>query len=238
MLEPTFSEYAAAARASGMEVVRRVARRPEEGFRFRPRRARGPRWHLRRVPLQPEQPHGRRARLRGGSGGGGPRQGGRGRPRRRRGLRGFRAGDQRRGDGRRRALGRAVFHQVLRDTGLAARLPGLRRRGPRPEAATLVAGQRRRRRRRHRRRRRQRLRRSVGGRGRPPARRTFPTLSTISTDCSLSPARRTSCSSVGRRASPGGSRAGACWCGVAGRLWGSGPGTSGSRCGARPRTGA
>jgi threonine-phosphate decarboxylase len=34
VLEPTFSEYAAAARASGMEVVRRVARRPEEGFGF------------------------------------------------------------------------------------------------------------------------------------------------------------------------------------------------------------
>ena len=32
VLEPTFSEYAAAARASGMEVVRRVARRPEERF--------------------------------------------------------------------------------------------------------------------------------------------------------------------------------------------------------------
>jgi len=34
VLEPTFSEYAAAARASGMEVVRRVVRRPEEGFDF------------------------------------------------------------------------------------------------------------------------------------------------------------------------------------------------------------
>jgi threonine-phosphate decarboxylase len=34
VLEPTFSEYAAAARASGMEVVRRVARRPGEGFGF------------------------------------------------------------------------------------------------------------------------------------------------------------------------------------------------------------
>jgi threonine-phosphate decarboxylase len=34
ILEPTFSEYAAAARASGMEVVRRLARRPEDGFRF------------------------------------------------------------------------------------------------------------------------------------------------------------------------------------------------------------
>jgi threonine-phosphate decarboxylase len=34
VLEPTFSEYAAAARASGMEVVRRVARRPERGFGF------------------------------------------------------------------------------------------------------------------------------------------------------------------------------------------------------------
>ena len=32
VLEPTFSEYAAAARASGREVVRRVVRRPEEGF--------------------------------------------------------------------------------------------------------------------------------------------------------------------------------------------------------------
>jgi threonine-phosphate decarboxylase len=34
VLEPTFSEYAAAARASGMEVIRKVARRSEEGFRF------------------------------------------------------------------------------------------------------------------------------------------------------------------------------------------------------------
>src|SRR5215207_10964177 len=34
VLEPTFSEYAAAARASGKETVRRVARRPEGGFRF------------------------------------------------------------------------------------------------------------------------------------------------------------------------------------------------------------
>ncbi|HEX5850146.1 MAG TPA: aminotransferase class I/II-fold pyridoxal phosphate-dependent enzyme [Rubrobacter sp.] len=34
ILEPTFSEYAAAARASGREVVRRLVRRPEDGFRF------------------------------------------------------------------------------------------------------------------------------------------------------------------------------------------------------------
>lgn len=34
VLEPTFSEYAAAARASGREVVRRIARYPEEGFEF------------------------------------------------------------------------------------------------------------------------------------------------------------------------------------------------------------
>ncbi len=34
VLEPTFSEYAAAARASGMEVVRRVARRPGDGFGY------------------------------------------------------------------------------------------------------------------------------------------------------------------------------------------------------------
>jgi len=34
ILEPTFSEYAAAARASGMEVVRRLVRRPQEGFGF------------------------------------------------------------------------------------------------------------------------------------------------------------------------------------------------------------
>jgi threonine-phosphate decarboxylase len=34
VLEPTFSEYAAAARASGMEVVRRVARRPDDSFGF------------------------------------------------------------------------------------------------------------------------------------------------------------------------------------------------------------
>jgi len=34
ILEPTFSEYAAAARASGMVVVRRLVRRPEEGFGF------------------------------------------------------------------------------------------------------------------------------------------------------------------------------------------------------------
>jgi threonine-phosphate decarboxylase len=36
VLEPTFSEYAAAARASGMEPVRRVARRREEGLRWDP----------------------------------------------------------------------------------------------------------------------------------------------------------------------------------------------------------
>jgi threonine-phosphate decarboxylase len=36
VLEPTFSEYAAAARASGMEPVRRVARRREQGFRWDP----------------------------------------------------------------------------------------------------------------------------------------------------------------------------------------------------------
>jgi threonine-phosphate decarboxylase len=36
VLEPTFSEYAAAARASGMEPVRRVARRREEGFGWDP----------------------------------------------------------------------------------------------------------------------------------------------------------------------------------------------------------
>jgi threonine-phosphate decarboxylase len=36
ILEPTFSEYAAAARAAGLEPVRRVARRPEDGFRFDP----------------------------------------------------------------------------------------------------------------------------------------------------------------------------------------------------------
>jgi threonine-phosphate decarboxylase len=36
VLEPTFSEYAAAARASGMSPVRRVARRREEGFGWDP----------------------------------------------------------------------------------------------------------------------------------------------------------------------------------------------------------
>ena len=36
VLEPTFSEYAAAARASGMEPVRRVTRRREEGFKWDP----------------------------------------------------------------------------------------------------------------------------------------------------------------------------------------------------------
>jgi threonine-phosphate decarboxylase len=36
VLEPTFSEYAAAARASGIEPVRRVARRREEGMRWDP----------------------------------------------------------------------------------------------------------------------------------------------------------------------------------------------------------
>jgi len=36
VLEPTFSEYAAAARASGTEPVRRVARRREEGFGWDP----------------------------------------------------------------------------------------------------------------------------------------------------------------------------------------------------------
>ena len=34
ILEPTFSEYASAARAAGLEPVRRVARRPEDGFRL------------------------------------------------------------------------------------------------------------------------------------------------------------------------------------------------------------
>ncbi len=34
ILEPTFSEYAAAALAAGLEPVRRVARRPEDGFRL------------------------------------------------------------------------------------------------------------------------------------------------------------------------------------------------------------
>src|SRR3954452_21986711 len=34
ILEPTFSEYAAAARAAGFEVVRVVARQPETGFRL------------------------------------------------------------------------------------------------------------------------------------------------------------------------------------------------------------
>jgi threonine-phosphate decarboxylase len=34
VLEPTFSEYAAAARARGIEVVRRVARRSEDGFGY------------------------------------------------------------------------------------------------------------------------------------------------------------------------------------------------------------
>jgi threonine-phosphate decarboxylase len=34
ILEPTFSEYAAAARAAGLEPVRRVARHPEDGFRL------------------------------------------------------------------------------------------------------------------------------------------------------------------------------------------------------------
>ena len=34
ILEPTFSEYAAAARAAGLEPVRRVSRRPEDGFRL------------------------------------------------------------------------------------------------------------------------------------------------------------------------------------------------------------
>jgi threonine-phosphate decarboxylase len=36
VLEPTFSEYAAAAEAAGMEVVRRVCRRPGNGFRLGP----------------------------------------------------------------------------------------------------------------------------------------------------------------------------------------------------------
>ena len=36
MLEPTFSEYAAAARVAGLEPVYRVARRPEDGFRLDP----------------------------------------------------------------------------------------------------------------------------------------------------------------------------------------------------------
>jgi threonine-phosphate decarboxylase len=36
ILEPTFSEYAAAARAAGLEPVHRVARRPEDGFTLDP----------------------------------------------------------------------------------------------------------------------------------------------------------------------------------------------------------
>lgn len=36
VLEPTFSEYAAAARAAGRRPVRRVVRRPEDGFRLDP----------------------------------------------------------------------------------------------------------------------------------------------------------------------------------------------------------
>jgi threonine-phosphate decarboxylase len=36
ILEPTFSEYAAAARAAGLDPVRRVVRRPEDGFRLDP----------------------------------------------------------------------------------------------------------------------------------------------------------------------------------------------------------
>jgi L-threonine-O-3-phosphate decarboxylase len=36
VLEPTFSEYAAAATAAGLEPLRRVARRPEDGFRLDP----------------------------------------------------------------------------------------------------------------------------------------------------------------------------------------------------------
>lgn len=36
ILEPTFSEYAAAAHAAGLDVVRVVARRPEAGFRLEP----------------------------------------------------------------------------------------------------------------------------------------------------------------------------------------------------------
>ncbi|HJQ28762.1 MAG TPA: aminotransferase class I/II-fold pyridoxal phosphate-dependent enzyme, partial [Rubrobacter sp.] len=36
VLEPTFSEYAAAARAAGLDTVRRVARRPDGGFRWDP----------------------------------------------------------------------------------------------------------------------------------------------------------------------------------------------------------
>jgi threonine-phosphate decarboxylase len=36
VLEPTFSEYAAAARAAGMEPAHRLARRREEGFRWNP----------------------------------------------------------------------------------------------------------------------------------------------------------------------------------------------------------
>ncbi|MGI8910271.1 MAG: pyridoxal phosphate-dependent aminotransferase [Rubrobacteraceae bacterium] len=36
VLEPTFSEYAAAARTAGLEPVRRISRRPEDGFSFDP----------------------------------------------------------------------------------------------------------------------------------------------------------------------------------------------------------
>lgn len=37
ILEPTFSEYAAAARAAGFEAERRAARRPEDGFKLDPK---------------------------------------------------------------------------------------------------------------------------------------------------------------------------------------------------------
>ena len=110
--------------------------------------------------------------------------------------------------------------------GLAARLPSLRRRGARPEAPTFVAGQRRRRCRRHRSRQGRRLRRSWPvaevARLRGDLFRALDDLDGLQPF----PAGRTSFSSVGRRGSPRGLRAGACSSGAAGRLWGD-PSSSG-----------
>ena len=191
VLEPTFSEYAAAARASGMEVVRRVVRRPEDGFRFdhaavedlggisvvflcNPNNPTGDSLDYGEVLEVADRVREAGAILVVDEA-----------------FADFMPGISVAAMVERRALGRAVFHQVLRDTGPAARLPRLRRSGARPEATTFVAGQRRRRRRRHRRRQGQQLRRSVGCRGRPSARRTLRRSGRSRTACSLSPARRT-----------------------------------------------
>jgi threonine-phosphate decarboxylase len=58
ILEPTFSEYAAAARAAGLEPVHRVARRPEDGFRLDPAALRDLEWAALVFLCNPNNPTG------------------------------------------------------------------------------------------------------------------------------------------------------------------------------------